>query len=43
MKVNQKVTIVIVVIIGLALVVLAAVYAPSLGEIMQRMHSIPQH
>jgi len=42
-KVNQKVTIIIVVIVGLALIVLAAVYAPSLGEIMRRLHSIPQH
>jgi len=40
---NKNVIIVIIVIIGLALVVLAAVYAPSLGEIMQRLHSIPQH
>ncbi len=40
---NQKVTVTIVVIVGLALCALAVIYAPSLGEIIQRIHPIPQH
>lgn len=40
---NKKVTILIVVIVILALAALAVIYAPSLTEIMLRMHSIPQH
>jgi CHASE3 domain sensor protein len=41
---NKKVITSIVVIVLLALVALAVVYyAPSITEIMLRMHTIPQH
>ena len=40
---NNKVITLIVVIVVLALVALAVIYAPSLTEAMLRMHSIPQH
>jgi len=40
---NRKVTTLIVVIIVLALVALAVIYAPSIAEIMLRSHRIPQH
>jgi hypothetical protein len=41
---NQKIIITsIIVIVVLALVALAVIYAPSITEIMLRMHSIPQH
>lgn len=40
---NKKIPIVIAVIVLLALVVLAVIYAPNLVEVMLRMHSIPQH
>jgi len=35
--------IVFIVIVGVALGILAAFYVPSFGEILIRMHSIPQH
>ena len=40
---NRKVITVIVVGAFVALCVLAVIFAPSLGEIMQRIHTIPQH
>lgn len=40
---NKKVAILIVVVVAVALVMLAVIYAPSLTEAMLRMHSIPQH
>ena len=40
---NKKVIIIIVVIFVVVLVALAVIYAPSLAEIMLRMHRIPQH
>jgi small neutral amino acid transporter SnatA (MarC family) len=40
---NKKVIIIIVVIVVLALIVLAMSYAPSLSELIGRIHSVPQH
>ncbi len=40
---TQKVITVIVVIVVVALCASAVIYAPSLGEIIQRLHPIPQH
>lgn len=40
---NKKVGIIIIMIVVVALIVLAVIYAPNLIEIFLRMHSIPQH
>lgn len=40
---NKKVIIVVVMIVVLALITLAIIYAPSIAEVVLRMHSIPQH
>jgi hypothetical protein len=40
---NKRVITLIVVIVVLGLVAWAVIYAPSLTEMMLRMHSIPQH
>jgi len=40
---NRRVITIIVVVIVVVLVTLAMIYAPSLMELMLRMHKIPQH
>jgi hypothetical protein len=40
---NRKVVAVIAVIIAVALVTLAVIYAPNMLEAILRMHRIPQH
>ena len=40
---NKKVITIFVVIIVVALVALAVIYAPNMIEVMLRFHKIPQH
>jgi len=40
---NRKVITIFVVIIVVALVALAVIYAPNMIEVMLRFHKIPQH
>lgn len=40
---NKRTITLIVVIVIVALCVLAVIYTPSLGEMIQRIHTIPQH
>jgi hypothetical protein len=40
---NKKVSILIIVVVMVALVTLAIIYAPNMLEAMLRFHRIPQH
>ncbi len=40
---NRKVITIIIVIIAVALIAVAVIYAPNMLQAMLRMHKIPQH